>query len=461
MFEFFFQPNGVAILGASKNTLKGGFHIVKNVVAGYKGKIYPVNPNYDEILDLPCYPDVESIPDNFDLVIYFIPSRHLPETILACAKKGVKGIIIESGGFTEAGEEGERIQKQALENAKKCGIRLWGPNCMGFMDAHTWHVFSFLHSLIWPDVFKPGNVGLIVQSGMLSAGFLLAALEDGVMGVSKTCSIGNKCDINENDILEFFIQDDKTDVIACYLESLIDGRRFAELARSTSKPIIVLMGGRSKEGSRAAMSHTASLSGNYGVTHGAFKQAGILEVFEPSELTDTARAFSKITSYRPGKGTAIMTFSGGAGTITTDLFEDYAISLAKLSEQTLSEVGALFPSWIKPTHPLDLWVAIEQRGYKEVYLKTIKALMTDPAVDSIILQTYATPEIGDEFFVEVAGLMRKYEKTVILWVEGRKQLVEHMRNIAEQAGIPAYRDLARTVSVLAGLKRHFHKKMYR
>ncbi len=401
----------MAIIGASNNTRKGGFHIVKNVVAGYRGRVYPVNPNYDEILDLTCYPNVECIPDNFDLAIYFIPSRKLPETILACAKKGVKGIIIESGGFAEAGADGERIQKQALENANKCGIRLWGPNCMGFMDAHTWYVFSFLHPLIWPDVFKPGNVGLIVQSGMLSAGFILAALEDGVMGVSKSCSIGNKCDINENDILEFFIQDDKTDVVACYLESLIDGRKFLELARSTSKPIIMLMGGRSNEGFNAAMSHTASLSGNYAITHGALKQAGIIEVFEPSELTDMARAFSKITSYRLDRGTAVMTFSGGAGTITTDLFDDYGIPLAQLSEKSFTEIGALFPAWIKPTHPLNLWVAIEQRGYTEVYLKTMQALIADPAVDSIILQAYATPEMSDEFFVEVGGLMRKHQET--------------------------------------------------
>ena len=274
MLDCFFNPKSVAVIGASNNESKGGYDIIKNVMAGFRGKIYPVNKSYTEILGIPCYPDVASIPGNIDLAIYFIPSKELPETVTECAKKGVKGIIIESAGFNEAGVEGAKLQKLALENAAKAGIRLWGPNCMGFIDGNKTYVFSFIHSLVWPDVLRGGNVGLIVQSGMLSAGFLLHALQEGIMGVSKVCSIGNKCDIDESDILEYMINDTDTEVIACYLESLVDGRRFINLAKETKKPVIVLMGGRSSEGAKAAQSHTASLSGNYKVTSGAFQQAG-------------------------------------------------------------------------------------------------------------------------------------------------------------------------------------------
>ena len=293
MLDYFFNPKSVAVIGASNNTKKGGYHIIKNITAGFRGKIYPVNKNYTEILGLPCYPDVASIPGNIDLAIYFIPAKELPETVNECAKKGVRGIIIESAGFNEAGAEGERLQKLALENAAKAGIRLWGPNCMGFIDAHSTYVFSFIHSALWSDILKAGNVGLIVQSGMLSAGFMIHALQEGVMGISKACSIGNKCDIDESDLLEYMIKDKETEVIACYLESLVDGRRFIDLAKKTRKPVIVLMGGRTHEGAKAAKSHTASLSGNYRVTSGAFRQAGIIEAFDPAELTDMARAFSK------------------------------------------------------------------------------------------------------------------------------------------------------------------------
>src|SRR5208283_5446129 len=185
MLDCFFNPQSVAVIGASNNESKGGYDIIKNVMAGFRGKIYPVNKSYTEILGIPCYPDVASIPGNIDLAIYFIPAKELPETVTECAKKGVKGIIIESAGFNEAGPEGESLQKLALENAANAGIRLWGPNCMGFIDAHRTHVFSFIPSLIWQDILKAGNVGLIVQSGMLSAGFMLQALQEGVMGISK------------------------------------------------------------------------------------------------------------------------------------------------------------------------------------------------------------------------------------------------------------------------------------
>ncbi|MFZ1036776.1 MAG: CoA-binding protein [Smithella sp.] len=460
MLDCFFNPQSVAVIGASNNESKGGYDIIKNVMAGFRGKIYPVNKSYTEILGIPCYPDVASIPGNIDLVIYFIPSKALPETVTECAKKGVKGIIIESAGFNEAGVEGAKLQKLALENAKKAGIRLWGPNCMGFIDGNKTYVFSFIHSLVWPDVLRGGNVGLIVQSGMLSAGFLLHALQEGIMGVSKVCSIGNKCDIDESDILEYMINDSDTEVIACYLESLVDGRRFINLAKETKKPVIVLMGGRSSEGAKAAQSHTASLSGNYKVTSGAFQQAGVLEAFDPAELTDMARAFAKNMPFQPDpqKGTALLTFSGGAGTITTDLMNDCGLSLAKLSDKTLASIAELFPSWNKPDHPLDLWIAIEQHGYEKVFRRSLNAVMNDPGVDSIIFQSYATPLINQEFFNELTDLVKKHKKPVVLWIEGRKDFAEYLRGLAENAGLPAFRELARCVTVLSGMKRHFTKK---
>ena len=458
MLDCFFNPKSIAIIGASTNTNKGGYHIIKNVTSGFRGKIYPVNKNYTEILGLPCYPDVASIPGDIDLAIYFIPSKELPHTVNECAKKGVKGIIIESGGFNEAGAEGVKLQKLALENAARAGIRLWGPNCMGFIDANKTYVFSFINSLVWPDILRGGNVGLIVQSGMLSAGFMLHALQEGVMGISKACSIGNKCDIDENDLLEYMIKDKETEVIACYLESLVDGRRFLNLAKKTKKPIIVLMGGRSVQGAKAAQSHTASLSGNYIIARSAFKQAGIIEVFDPAELTDMARAFSKKMICHPGKGTAILTFSGGAGTITADLMDDCGLALAKLSDKTLASIAELFPSWNKPDHPLDLWIAIEQHGFEKVFRHSLTAVINDPAVDSIIFHAYATPLIKQEFFNELANLIRQHEKPVVLWIEGRKDFAEYLRGVAENAGLPAFGEMSRCVTVMKGIKYHFTKK---
>lgn len=458
MLDFFFNPKSVAIIGASNNIAKGGYHIIKNVTAGFCGNIYPVNKNYNEILGLPCYPDIAALPGDVELAIYFIPAKELPPTIALCAEKGVKGIIIQSGGFNEAGEEGAAIQRQALKIAKETGIRLWGPNCMGFIDGNRRRVFSFINSVTWPEILRGGNIGMIVQSGMLSAGFLLHALQEGVMGVSKVCSIGNKCDVDESDILEYLINDRETEVIACYLESLIDGRRFINLARTTEKPVVALLGGRSEKGAKAAQSHTASLSGNYAVARGAFRQAGILEVFDPAELTDVARAFSKKMPFFPAKGSAVLTFSGGAGTITTDLMDDCGLPLADLAPGTLDSISELFPPWNKPAHPVDLWIAIEQHGYEKVFKQSISAVLGDAFVDSLIFHCYASPLITADFFAALALMAGEQQKPVVLWIEGRKDFAEPLRQMAENAGFPAYFELSRCVTVLNAIKRHFAKK---
>ena len=168
-------------------------------------------------------------------------------------------------------------------------------------------------------------------------------LERGSMGMSKVCSIGNKCDVNETELLEYLVNDPNTEVIACYLESIIDGRKFMELARSSDKPVIVLKAGRSDSGAKAAMSHTASLSGSSAIYSGAFRQAGIIQVYDMHELMDMARGFSMTDSYRPGGRTAVMTFSGGAGIVTADLLEDRGLMLADLSQETMAALKALIP----------------------------------------------------------------------------------------------------------------------
>jgi acyl-CoA synthetase (NDP forming) len=458
MVDYFFNPNGVAILGASDNKLKGGFHMVRNALAGYKGKIYPVNPRYKEILGIPCYPDIQSIPENFDMAVYFIPAKSLPDTIRACAAKGVKGIIIESAGFSETGPEGKKLQDESVALAGKLGIRLWGPNCMGYLDGHSRNVFSFMYTDKWTTLMKPGNVSLIVQSGMLSAGFLMMILQRGGMGMSKVCSIGNKCDVNETELLEYLVNDPNTGVIACYLESIIDGRKFIELARSTDKPVIVLKSGRSDSGAKAAMSHTASLSGSSAIYNGAFRQAGIIQVYDMHELMDMARGFSKTDSYRPGGRTAIMTFSGGAGIVSADLLEERGLMLAELSPETLAALKSIFPDWMEPAHPVDLWPAVEQSGANKVYTGAAEAIMKDPGVDSLLLETFAWAASTPEYLVAIGELKKKYKKPVATWQIGWSPQNEMYRAAAEEAGLPVFDEISRCAAFLQAVKLHFTKK---
>lgn len=458
MLDYFFHPRGVAVIGATDSNLKGGFHIVRNALAGYKGALYPVNPKYKEILGIPCYPDVASIPGDFDMAVYFIPAQFLPETIRACAAKGARGIIIESAGFSETGPEGKKLQEDSVALARHLGVRLWGPNCMGYLDGHSRNVFSFMYSDRWTTLMKPGNVALIVQSGMLSAGFLLMMMDRGGIGFSKVCSIGNKCDLDETELLEYLINDPETGVIGCYLESIIDGRKFMELARSTDKPVVVLKSGRSDSGARAAMSHTASLSGSAAVYAGAFRQAGIVQVYDMHELLDMVRGFSKTGAYSPGGRTAVMTFSGGAGIVTADLLEDRGLRLADLSPETMASLKELFPQWMEPSHPVDLWPAVEQKGAAPVYIGAAEAILKDPAVDSMILETFAWEFGKTDYLVRVGELKKKYGKPVAVWQIGRSPLNEEYRAVAEDAGLPVFEEISRCAAFLEAVKRHFTKK---
>jgi acetyltransferase len=233
--EFFFKPRGVAIIGASANPVKGGHFILKNAMRGFKGGIYPVNPGYETIEGLPCYATVSEVPDPVDLAIIFVPGPGVPAIVKECAGRGISGVMIESAGFAEAGDNGKQLQEQLIAIGRETGIRIWGPNCMGLVDAVNKKVFSFVLPSIWEEGLTTGDVSLVVQSGMLSAGFLIDIMTHGTMGISKACSIGNKADVDECDILQYLIDDPETGVIGLYLESIRNGRRFVDLARRSSR----------------------------------------------------------------------------------------------------------------------------------------------------------------------------------------------------------------------------------
>jgi len=457
--EFFFNPKGVAVIGATENKAKGGFHLLRNVIDSFPGKVYPVNPRYSSLMGVPCYPDVASIPDDFDLAIFFIPAPSLPKTIEECASKKVKGIIIQSAGFAEVGEGGRRLQEECVSLARRHGIRLWGPNCMGFLDGQLGRVFSFMYMDAWKSLLKPGNVSMIVQSGMLSAGFLMMVLERGGMDISKMCSIGNKCDLNETELFEYLVNDPSTDVIGLYVESIVEPRRFLRIASGTDKPVVLVKGGRSPAGARAALSHTASMAGDHQILRAALRQAGVTEVTDMNEMMDVLRGFSKIRSFteRNGAGTAVVTFSGGGGIVTSDLLHEAGLRLADLSPDTLATLKAVYPPWMEPANPADIWPAIEHSGMDKVYTTVSEAVMNDPGVDSVIVQVFAQG-IEDSLFKDLAELKDNLGKPVIAWLVGLGETMRKCRTALEDLGIPVFDEMSRGVSVLAALKDHFHNR---
>jgi acetyltransferase len=441
------------VIGASADADRGGHAILFNLRQGFDGPIYPVNPRYGEIDGLPCYASVSDVPDPVDLAIVFVPARAVPGVVAECARRGIPGVMIQSAGFAEAGAPGVRLQEELDEIRRDTGIRIWGPNCMGLVDAKRRHVFSFVLPSIWDEEFLTGEVSLVVQSGMLAAGFLVDLMTNGTMGISKACSIGNKADVDECDILEYLVEDPDTGVIALYLESIADGRRFMELCRRCPKPIVVLKGGKSASGAKAAMSHTASMAGDGAVARGALAQAGVIEAFDFFQMMDFARTLAVyprgIGRARPAA--AVITFSGAAGIVAADFVETQGLRLAELSEPALTALRNVFPPWMPVSNPVDLWPAVELNGADRAYGEAMAAVCADPAVDMVFLHFFTGGRMEAADFTVLARAARDAGKPLVCWFLGPRADVLRFQDQARLAGVPSFREIGRAVECLAAV----------
>ena len=451
--ELFFNPKTVALIGASSRPERPGHNLFLNLRDCFGENFYPVNPKVEEINGHKCYPSILDVPAEIDVAVIFIPSRAVPEAIKQCAQKGIKRIIIESAGFAEVGEEGKRLQEKCLDIARKYGIRLWGPNCMGAINVPAKKVLSFMSPFLWKGRFKPGNVSLVVQSGMLSAGFLSYILTKTPFGLAKVASIGNKMDVNETEILEYLIQDPDTRVIGMYLESISQGRKFFELAKGTEKPIVVLKAGSSPFGAQAAKSHTASLAQDDALIQGAFKQAGVVRVKGLTELMEVVRAFSIFEA--PKKKTArlaILSFSGGAGVVASDQIYELGLELAQLKPQTLAQIKNVFPEWMEPSNPVDIYPAMERSGPKETLRVALEAVIKDPGVDGVFVHIFAPPVNIPIFDYEhIAQMVKETSKPVVAWIMGHGEVAEQIRKQLEKNKIVVVEEIMRGVRILSAL----------
>jgi acetyltransferase len=451
--DFFFNPRGIAIIGASANPLKGGYFILNNIRKGFKGGIFPVNPAYPEIDGLPCYPSVSDVPDPVDLAIIFVPAPLVPRILRECAERGIKGAMIQSGGFAESSEEGRELQNRIIEIHQDTGIRIWGPNCMGLVDAVHDYVFSFVLPAIWEKGLHSGSVSLVVQSGMLSAGFLIDIMSNGIMGISKVCSIGNKADVNECDLLEYLIDDTDTGAIGLYLESIPDGRRFMNLCRRSNKPIVVLRGGKSRKGAEAAMSHTASLAGNGAVISGALAQVGVIEATDFKQMMDLCRSLADYPAIQPNirRQVAILTMSGAAGIVSADFIEQQGMSVAELAGSTIEALKQIFPAWMPASNPVDLWPAVELHGRRKAYEAAFQAVFADPNVDAVLFHSFVG---GSASMIDISGpveMARQSGKPLFGWLMGQRDEAHRFQMTARKLGVPVFGELYRAVECMGAV----------
>ncbi len=330
MLESLFRPKSAAVIGASSKELSIGNRVIKNLMDfGFKGEIYPINPKADEIRGIKCYKSIMDCPDNIDVVHMVIPAKFVPQAMEDCGKKGVKNVIINSGGFSEIGPEGQALEDDFMAKAKQYGIRVMGPNCQGVIntdpDIRAYCNFTFT----MPD---PGYISMVALSGGVAEVIHQAFSQMGV-GTRIYASNGNACDVTIPDILRYLGDDEGTRVIVTYVEGLRDATTFMEVAREVAakKPILAMKAGRTIEGAKAAASHTGGLAEKDIATDLIFKRAGILSFRDEGELIQAAVAFAS-QPIPKGNRVGIITNTGGPAVIATDVMVGAGLTLPPFSD---------------------------------------------------------------------------------------------------------------------------------
>lgn len=445
--EKFFNPKSVAVLGASRR--RGGYHLIRNLLFGYGGRIYPVSSKYPEIEGIRCYESIDALPEVPDLLLILVPAAAIPDVIRSCWAKGIDRVMIQSAGFAEIGDHGRALQQSCMDIARGAGIRLWGPNCMGLVDVPNKRLFTFMQPEVAADGLISGRISLVVQSGMLAASFLNDCNTRLRMGVAKVCSIGNKADLDECDFLEYLLDDPQTEAVALYLESIKRGRRFTEIASRARKPIVVLKSGRSKAGSIAAESHTSSLAGNSRLSDGVLQAVGVTMARDFSQMMEMASmlAFSEQLDSRCR--VAILTFSGGAGVVTCDLMEEYGLPVAVLAPETRNAMGDFFPDWMPISNPVDLYPAQEIHGRVAIYNRSALIAIEDPNTDVVFIHFVAGREPDPLDMDAFKAKADENRKIVVVYVVGPDRAAREVLSQGQKAGIMVFRELGRAVECLA------------
>src|SRR5213593_3832220 len=354
-----FHPARIAVIGASTNPEKKGFQIFRNLRdAGFPGEIIPVNPKGEAILGTPSLKSVVDLPDGVDLAVVIIPAKLVPATILELGERNVPAAIIISGGFAESGDEGAALQEELVRNARRCGVRLLGPNCQGVNYPY--------HNLCasWPLITTRGEIAIVSQSGTVGAALIDWASEE-ALGFSAFVSMGNRADVDEAELIDFFADDVSTKAIALYIEGVKDAAKFLSAVRSCRKPIVIFKAGRTARGRKAAESHTRSLAGSDAIYDGVFRQLGIHRASSLEDLYDFAKALAYLPAPR-GPRMLIVTSSGGSAIIATDVAEEEGFSVSPLPPNLAERLREILPAHCIIGNPLDLTGDADAERYREV-----------------------------------------------------------------------------------------------
>jgi acetyltransferase len=428
----FFQPDSVAVIGASRDPAKLGHAVLKNIIdGGYgrRGNIYPINPTAKEILGYPAYPSVLDVPKPIELAVVVIPYPYVPEALKACGQKGIPAAVIISAGFREAGMEGVERERELIAIARQYNIRLIGPNCLGVVDTQT-----PLNATFAAGAPPGGPMAFTSQSGALGTAVLDWA-QAGRLGLSKFVSLGNKADVDEVDLLRAWCDDDHTRVILIYAEELSNGAEFMRVAREVSrvKPVIAIKSGVTQSGARAVSSHTGSLAGSEEAYQAAFYQAGVLRADSLESLFDMGLAFG----YQPlphGERIAIVTNAGGPGILATDALERAGLTIARFETETIRTLEKQLPDAASAANPVDvLGDATPDR-----YSFALKTVAADPNVDALLAVLVPQAVLDTDAVAQaIVALASDLDKPLLACFMGEARMAAAIARLAAH-GIPNY-----------------------
>jgi len=447
MFEKLVNPDSVAVIGASHNKNKIGYVVLENLKNnGYGGKVYPINPKGGDILGFKVYKSIEEVPGEIDLSVITLPAELTVKIFESVAKKS-RFIIPIAGGFGETGEKGKKMEEEIRSIARKYGARIIGPNTVGIYVPST----GVNTALIVPERSRfpgDGDIAFVTQSGALG----LLTMDSVAMydvGFSAFINLGNRVDVNENELLEFFGKDSKSKVIILYIESFRDGRKFMEVVRNVSKkkPIVVLKAGRTVRGGKAASLHTGALGGSDAVADGAFKQCGVIRAYDEVELVDFARALAYGKPIK-GEKIAVVTSAGGVGVVTTDYIESeirgIGMKMAELSEATKKRIKEEVVPFASVENPVDMTAQASDDDYDGV----LEALNRDENVDAILVYAlFQTPLISERLVDIITKWHREGEKPIVVGTIGSEFALRMMRRF-ERNRVPVFPSIERSVKAL-------------
>jgi len=446
-----FNPRGIAIVGASGDLRRIGGQPVKFLSTyGYKGRVYPINPNHDEIAGLHCYPSVQAIDGPCDVAVIAVNARAVPDAVRECGRKGISFAVVFSSGFRETGSSGATLERELLSVVHEYGIRVIGPNCQGYLNLAQ-RMYATFGVLGLEPKLKEGAVSTIAQSGGFGFSIVTQCESVGV-GFRNIISSGNESDITTPELIDAYVDDPGTQIVVGYIEGVRDGRALmhaADRAVHAGKPVLMWKAGNSEGGKKASLSHTAALTGNYDVYRAAYRQAGILEMHDIDEISDCARAF--LASRLPrGNRVAALGSSAGSCILFVDRCVELGLELVTLSLETEAALKAVLPPFASPRNPVD--VTADIFNDLSAFNRAVEIVLGDPNVDQLaVLYAGLSGEIALSCNRAVVEATAKFDKPVMLGWTARRHRAEDAYAVVEKAGIPYFTSPIRLANAAGAL----------